>query len=449
MSVLSSSGYKGSRDYYPADKRIQNYIFSTWRKVAESFGYEEYGAPMLEPIEVYAAKSGQELVSEQTYQFTDRGGRNVAIRPEMTPTISRMVAAKRQELSYPARLYSIANFMRYERPQRGREREFWQLNVDMFGLEGPAAEAEMIVMASRIMKAFNASDDMYVIKVNSRSLINLMMSEYLGLDTVQAHLMIKLFDRKDKMPVEDFKDKAIEILGVENAVEGMGKISELISCSSISELPSQLRGSQAGKELMELSAMLSKAGVKNVRFDASLMRGFDYYTGTVFEVFDTHPDNNRSLFGGGRYDGLVGLFGAEPISAVGMAPGATTMEHFLTSHKLLPDLPSTTDLYLVVLGDSQDDALGLADKFRDEGVNVEVDITGRKLDKQIKTAVRKKISHIVFVGEDEVVNEIYPFKNTATTKEEKLSFERIVTTVKDYRHISPEDDDDELDELFE
>jgi len=131
MSTLSAQAYKGTRDYYPADKRVQNYIFDHWKKVAHTYGYEEYGAPMIEPLEVYTAKSGQELAGEQTYAFTDRGGRTVAIRPEMTPSISRMVAARRQELAYPARLFSIANFMRYERPQRGREREFWQLNVDI------------------------------------------------------------------------------------------------------------------------------------------------------------------------------------------------------------------------------------------------------------------------------------------------------------------------------
>ena len=446
MSALSSSSYKGSRDYYPADKRVQNYIFSTWQKVAESFGYEEYGAPLLEPLEVYAAKSGQELVNEQVYSFVDRGDRTVAIRPEMTPTISRMVAARRQEMAYPARLYSIANFMRYERPQRGREREFWQLNVDMFGLDGPAADAEIITMAAQLLKQFGAREDMYVIRINNRNLINLMMAKYLNLDAVQSHMMVKLFDRKNKISTEEFKNQAIEIFGVEHAVDGLSKISNLLSNNTIAGLPAELKDSQAGQELIELSQLLSRAGVKSVKFDVTLMRGLDYYTGTVFEVFDTHPENNRSLFGGGRYDGLVGLFGAEPISAVGMAPGTTTMEVFLRTHNLLPELPSTTDLYVAVLGKAQADAVELAAKFRAEGVNVEVDITGRKLDKQIKTAVKKSIAHIIFVGEDEVVNEIYPFKNTATTKEEKLSFERIVTSIKDYRQLSSADD--ELDELF-
>ncbi|HEX6415897.1 MAG TPA: ATP phosphoribosyltransferase regulatory subunit, partial [Candidatus Saccharimonadales bacterium] len=157
MSTLSSQPYKGTRDYYPADKRVQNYIFNNWRRIAQRFGYEEYGAPMLEPIDVYEAKSGQELANEQTYTFTDRGDRTVAIRPEMTPSISRMVAAKRQELAYPARLFSIANFMRYERPQRGREREFWQLNTDIFGVEGALPEAEIITMGAEFLKVFGAT----------------------------------------------------------------------------------------------------------------------------------------------------------------------------------------------------------------------------------------------------------------------------------------------------
>ncbi|HRQ98228.1 MAG TPA: ATP phosphoribosyltransferase regulatory subunit, partial [Candidatus Saccharibacteria bacterium] len=314
MSSLSSQPYKGTRDYYPDDKRIQNHIFSVWRKVSESFGYEEYGAPLLEPIEIYAAKSGQELTNEQTYTFTDRGGRLVSIRPEMTPSISRMVAARRQELAYPARLYSIANFMRYERPQRGREREFWQLNVDIFGAEGVGAEAEIIAMADGIMKAYGAQSSDYVIKVNNRKLINYMMAQYFGLDGVQAQLMVKLFDKKSKISDQDFTDQATEIFG-EGAESGLTKVKKLLDATSMADLPDEIRGSSAVKEVQELFTLLERAGVDSLVFDITLMRGLDYYTGMVFEVFDTHPDNSRSLFGGGRYDGLVGLFGAEPISA--------------------------------------------------------------------------------------------------------------------------------------
>lgn len=444
MSTLSSKPYKGTRDYYPAEKRVQNYIFGMWRKVAHGFGYEEYGAPILEPIEVYEAKSGQELVGEQTYVFTDRGERRVAIRPEMTPTISRMVAARRQELAYPARLFSIANFMRYERPQRGREREFWQLNVDLFGADTVLADAEIITMGAEFLKVFGAKDDMYVIKINDRRVINFMMNEYLELDAVQAQLMIKLFDRKNKISNEDFRDQAIDIFGDNKAKEGLGKIAELLSATSMSELPAKIRENSAVQEVQELFTLLSQAGVKNAVFDITLMRGLDYYTGTVFEFFDNHPDNNRALFGGGRYDGLVGLFGAEPISAVGMAPGLTMTELFLQTHNLLPQLPSTTEVYVVVLGQSQIGASKLAAQLRAEGVRTELDITGRKLDKQLRTAIKKSVPYIVFVGEDELSKEVYTFKDTATTEEQKLSFERIVSTVKDRRRHSVVDFDDEL-----
>ena len=434
MSTLSPQPYKGTRDYYPEDKRIQNYIFATWKQVIERFGYEEYGAPMLEPLEVYTAKSGQELANEQTYAFTDKGGRTVAIRPEMTPTISRMVAARRQELPYPARLYSIANFMRYERPQRGREREFWQLNTDIFGVDDVFAEAEIITLAAEIMKAFKATDKMYVIKINNRKLINFMMAQYLGLDAVQAQLMIKLFDRKNKISAEDFRDQAIEIFGEQMALDGLSKISALLAASSMAELPKEIRDSASVKEVQELFTQLERSGVKNAIFDITLMRGLDYYTGTVFEVYDLDPENNRSLFGGGRYDGLVGLFGADPISAVGMAPGLTMTELFLQTHKLLPELTSTTEVAIIVLGDSLKGAMKLADELRSEGVNTEVDITTRKLDKQIKSAVKKKIPFLVFVGEEEVISEIYSFKNAASAEEQKLNLERIVTIVKDHRH---------------
>jgi histidyl-tRNA synthetase len=446
MSTLSSQPYKGTRDYYPAEKRIQNFIFNNWKRVAVRYGYEEYGAPMIEPIEIYAAKSGQELASEQTYMFTDRGSRTVAIRPEMTPSISRMVAARRQEMAYPARLFSIANFMRYERPQRGREREFWQLNVDIFGLEGALPESEIIAMGAEFLNVFGATDDMYSIKINNRKLINFMMSHYLGLDTVQAQLMIKLFDRKNKISTDEFRDQALDILGESMAEAGLAKISTLLNAHTMADLPEEIRQSNAVKEVQELFTLLDAAGIKNAVFDITLMRGLDYYTGTVFEFFDNHPDNNRSLFGGGRYDGLVGLFGAEQISAVGMAPGLSMTELFLQSHDLLPKLPSTTDVYIAVLGDEMlAGAMKLAAELRNEGVNTELDVTGRKLDKQIKTAVKKDIAFIVFVGEEELKTEMYSFKDTASSEEQKLSFERIVTTVKDRRRVHSDD----LDDLFE
>lgn len=425
MTALSSQPYKGTRDYYPEDKRVQNYIFETWKRVVEQFGYEEYGAPILENLEIYAAKSGQELVNEQTYTFSDRGGRTVAIRPEMTPSISRMVAARRQELAYPARLFSIANFMRYERPQRGREREFWQLNVDVFGVDEIAADVEILTLADTILKEFGAKSGDYVIRINNRKFIHYMMAEYLGLDTVGALQMTKLFDRRNKITEQDFDEQALQILGEAQAGD-IAKIKQIIDAKTIDSLPEELQRAAAISEIRAVFDGLANAGVDGAVFDVTLMRGLDYYTGTVFEVFDTHPDNNRSLFGGGRYDGLVGLFGAEPISAVGMAPGNTMIENFLDVHGLLPANISKTDVYVVVIGDALDDARRVAYELRQAGLNVEVDITGRKLDKQIKTAVKKNIKHLLFVGAQDAESGQYSLKNSDDETEEKLSPEQII-----------------------
>lgn len=446
MSSLSTNPYKGTRDYYPTDKRKQNYIFGIWARVAKRFGYEEYAAPLLEPLEVYTAKSGQELVSEQTYSFVDRGDRQVVIRPEMTPSISRMVAARRQELAYPARLFSIANFMRYERPQRGREREFWQLNIDMFGADGAYADADMIALGYEMMKAFGATPEMYVIKLNSRTVIDTMMHDYLGLDPIQAPLMVKLFDRKNKISNEDFRDHAIAIFGTESAKEGLSKIAQLLVAKGIDDLPKQIAQNPAVANLSAVFDELRTRGIENALFDITLMRGFDYYTGTVFEFFDSHPDNNRAMFGGGRYDGLVGLFGAEPVSAVGMAPGLSPTELFLESHGLMPELDSTTEVYMAVLGDnSLNGANRLANRMRDEGVNVEVDFTGRKIDKQIKTAVKKQVPYVLFVGDSELKSLQYKLKDTHTGQEESFGFERLVSRIKDRRRKYSADDG----ELFE
>lgn len=450
MNSLSSQPYKGTRDYYPEDKRIQNYIFKIWRKTAESFGYEEYGAPMLEPLELYEAKSGHELVDEQTYTFNDRGDRKVAIRPEMTPTISRMVAARRQEMAYPARLYSIANFMRYERPQRGREREFWQLNIDIFGADSMYADAEVVTYGANMLKAFGADESMYTVRLNDRRIIMVLMHDYLGLDEVQAQLMMKLFDRRNKIPKEDFRDQAIDIFGEQSAAGGLQKIAKLLTAKTIDELPEEITKNDAAKDILNLTKILKKNGIGNVKFDVTLMRGLDYYTGIVYEFYDTDQENNRSLFGGGRYDGLVGLFGAEPLSAVGMAPGLTTTELFLRSHNLLPTFQSTTEVYMVVVGeDALEGAAQFAARLRSEGVKLEFDMTLRKIDKQIKTALKKGVPFMLFVGKDDLAEEHYNFKDVKSAKEEKLSFERIVSTVKDRRNKKQSNKNDDLNDLVD
>src|SRR3989344_2548398 len=201
---LSTQPYKGTRDFYPEDKRLQKWMFAKLREVVESFGYLEYAAPILEPVDIYLAKTGEEIINEQLYSFTDRGDRKVAIRPEMTPSVSRMVAARRQELAYPLRWYSIPNLWRYERPQRGRLREHWQLNVDIFGVAGLSAEHEIIQVADAIMQSYGAKRSQYSIRLNSRKLTDSFLLEYLQLNNVQAHTFSKLIDRIHKITHAEF-----------------------------------------------------------------------------------------------------------------------------------------------------------------------------------------------------------------------------------------------------
>ena len=256
--TLKLSSYKGTRDLYPSDMVLRRYVFDGWRAVMESYGYKEYMAPMLEPIDVYAAKSGEEIVNEQTYSFTDRGGRQMVIRPEMTPSVTRMVAARRQEIPMPARLYSIANFMRYERPQHGREREFWQLNFDLFGDDSIYADA------------FGASDEMFTIRLGDRRLTDYIMKQYLGLDDEKAGRAIKLLDKFSKMPREKFDASMAEVIGDEALI----KLNAIIEVKDIDALPKEVLDSGVADNLRQLIAILrDERGIKNVHYDPKLMRG--------------------------------------------------------------------------------------------------------------------------------------------------------------------------------
>lgn len=431
--ALSMKPYKGARDFYPEDKRLQKYMFQTIRKVVEKFGYEEYDAPILEPTELFASKTSDEIVNEQTYTFTDRGGRSVTIRTEMTPSVSRMVAARRQELAYPVRWYSIPNLWRYERPQRGRLREFWQLNVDIFGVDTVEADHEIILVADSVMRAFKAKRESYTIRLNSRKLMDALFHEYLQLSETQSHSMARLIDRMHKMDYAEFVALIEALFRPSQREAGTPKLLEFLAAKNMEQIPEGLKNHQSARDMRKLIRMLEASGVTNVVFDPTIMRGFDYYTDIVFEVFDNHPENNRSMFGGGRYDGLIGLFGVEPVAAVGFAMGDVTLQNFLELHELLPEFKSEADLYVILIGDVYEKSQPVLKLLRSSGLKVVVDTTGRKPDKQIKTAIKKGIDYALFIGERELEDGTYVIKNLLTGKDQRHSAERIVSIVKDYR----------------
>jgi histidyl-tRNA synthetase len=431
--ALSTQPYKGARDFYPEDKRLQKYIFGKLRSVVEQFGYEEYDAPIIEPLELYLTKTSEEIVNEQTYAFEDRGGRQVVIRPEMTPTVSRMVAASRQELAYPLRWYSIPNLWRYERPQHGRLREHWQLNVDIFGVEDIVAEQEIIMLADAIFKSFGAKPDMYTIKLNSRKFINYVLGDYLSLKPEQAAKMCRLIDHMHRLDRADFTSQA-DAICVGSKAGTVEKMLSVLDAGSFDSLPPALRDHPGLAELQKTMSLLHEAGVTNVVFDVTLMRGFDYYTDLVFELFDTHPDNNRAIMGGGRYDGLVALFGVEPLPTVGFGLGDVTLTDFLKIHELLPKLPAETDLYVAVVGDVLQLAQKAIAELRSKRLNLSVDLTGRKLDKQLSMADKKGLRYVLIIGQQEISTGQFTLKDLQTGKEAKLTLDQIAEEITKSRH---------------
>ncbi len=347
MKKLSTDPYKGVRDFYPEDMRIQNWIFERMRMAVESYGYTEYSASLLEPSDLYRAKSGEEIVSEQTYTFTDRGDREVTLRPEMTPTVARMVAGKKRELPFPLRWYSIPNLFRYENPQKGRLREHYQLNVDLFGLNGIEADAEIIAVASNVMSVFGATTQDFSVLINSRNILTDIYNT-LEIPEDKRYTLAKIIDKKEKISPELYTSSLRELIGdsADTLVELLNTNKKLIEFIG--------EDNASVKNLISLIEMLESRGITNVVFTPTLMRGFDYYTDMVFEIIDTNRENKRSLFGGGRFDSLTALFNDETVPAVGFGMGDVTIRDFLETHKLLPQLMSTTD---VVIGAENEDAL--------------------------------------------------------------------------------------------
>ena len=419
---LSTDSYKGVRDFYPRDYAIQNHIFKVWKKTAESFGYEQYDASILEPAELYKAKSGEEIVNEQTYTFTDRGDREVTLRPEMTPTLARMIAGKQRELVFPLRWFSIPNLFRYEQPQKGRLREHFQLNVDVFGIAGIEAEIEILSLARSIMKNFGAKDEDFSIAINNRKIINKIYSLF-SLNEDQSYKVSKLIDKKNKISKAIFEDSIREVIG-----ESTDEFLKVIS-STEAVMEKFGKDDPEIKVIIDCIETLEKIGIKNVIFDPLLMRGFDYYTGIVFEVFDTNPENKRSMFGGGRYDDLLSIFGKEKIPAFGFGMGDVVLKDFLIDKNLLPDLRSATDVAICRVDETPiEEIMKIAEELRIENINVVVSQPTKKVGDQIKKAEKAGVPFIICVGQNEISSGTFELKRLSdgSTKKVRISEMRSV-----------------------
>jgi histidyl-tRNA synthetase len=412
---------KGTRDFYPEQMATRVWLYNTMREVAESFGYQEYEAPILESLDLYAAKSGEELVKEQSYVFTDRGGSEITLRPELTPSLARMIAQKQNELNFPVRWWSFGPFWRYERPQKGRTREFFQWNVDMLGVSSPEADAENAAVLARFFQRVGLSPQQVLIKVNNRRLIDSRFDAY-DIPADQRPAVSTWIDRREKMTPEAWMAYGKEI-GLSN--EQITNLKEMLADKDLWK---------QSDELTRFFAVIAALGLSDyVIFDASIMRGLLYYTGTVFEAWEVAGDIKRSILGGGRYDNLTRDVGGDPIPGVGFAMGDVVITLILEKYGLLPkDLNINPAPVFVTMFDEARllDSFKLASELRRAGLNVVCYPEAAKLQKQFKYADRIGAKVTLVLGPDEVEKGQVAVKNLLNGEQVSVAREALVEQIR-------------------
>lgn len=415
---------KWTQDWYPEDFQIRKYIFDTWRNVCTKFGYQEYLGPLVENADIWRAKSWEDVGWSELTLITNRNGEisDLALRPEMTPTVTRMVSKKYTQLPKPIRYFSIANFYRNERPQRGRNREFWQLNVDMFGADSINADIEILQIAVEIMKAFDTPKDSWELSLNNRYLIDYVLDSIKIANETRTEV-VRLMDKWEKLSREVFVSSLGDKWLDQSQVD---KVISYMEAENLDALVSSFDGIQESKGFEQTNEILNTLNDlwygDLIHFKPSLIRWFDYYDGMVFEVFDKHPDNNRALFGWGRYNGLAEIFGSEAFPAVWFAPGDEAMKLFLESWGMFDSIRAKVDTkpYYVPLLDAEltIDTMKLTNSLRDKGHNIEQGLEVQKFGKAMQYAEKRWINNVVIFGSMEKENNQYKIKNLETGEEE-------------------------------
>ncbi len=411
---------KGTRDYYPEDMAVRNWLYQAMRQVSTSFGYQEWEAPMLETIALYAAKSGDELVNQQSFTFPDRGGEILTLRPELTPSLARMVAQRQNQLVFPLRWWSWGPFWRYERPQRGRTREFFQWNIDLIGVDSPEADAELIAIAARFFSQIGLSAQKAVIYVNDRQLTNSEL-EALDVPAEKRYEYLNLIDRRGKMEPSEWDANALDLGMTPQQLEGM---------KAFLSDPDLWKKSET---LVRVFEALEVMGVRDyVRFDPNTIRGLLYYTSTVFEAYALESNIKRALLGGGRYDNLMSQVGGDPLPAVGFAMGDLTIGLLLESSDLIPKeiTKSAAEVFVTVFdAQRQPVSMALAAELRMAGMNVICSPEVTKLPKQFKYADRIGVRVAVVIGPDEAAS------NQVTIKDLRDGSQRTISRVQAIEEI--------------
>ena len=416
MTKLPTAPYKGTRDFLPEEMAIRTKIFSTLFRTVELFGFRRYDGPILEPKAIYEAKSGEEIVGRQMYCLEDKGGRDLALRPEMTPTIARIVAGHQNTITFPSRWYSHGNFHRYERPQRGRVREHWQLNVDLFGSDDIGAETEIFELIAALMTALGADPSMYVIRVGDRLLLDAALRNYVGVPSEEVGAVGKIIDRWEKVDegkrIQALTDVGLDARHIERLEQLLSFDLEAFSDAAGSEVAARSRVAQIDFESME--------GVP-ARFDPLIVRGFDYYSSTVFEVFDTSLVNRRSLFGGGRYDNLAAIFTDCRIPGIGFGMGDVTTWDFLENRGLLPDADLGPMFFVLATKASYAPAARrISKRLREAGVRTVTSLDESSIKAGLKFANRLGTRYTAIIGDREFESKSVMLKNMSTSEQQML-----------------------------
>ena len=423
---------KGFRDFYPGEMSARRDAIDTLEDTARRYGFREVGTPALESTQMYVDKSGEGIV-EELYSFEDQGGRDVAMTPELTPTVARMVVAKQQELSKPIKWFSTRPFWRYEEPQQGRFREFYQTNVDIFGSSDPAADAEILAWAADAMTDLGLTGEHFDFRVSHRDILGGLLESFDGCGSpdsqagqnalrsgdadVDTEAAIRAVDKSDKLEEAEYHGLLTDAgLSYDQAQ----RFDDLlrVDAEDLDELVEFAGTDRVEAAVTNLQNVLDAAEDFGVREYCTLSletaRGLDYYTGVVFECFDSTGEVSRSIFGGGRYDDLIESFGGQPTPAVGVAPGHATLSLLCQRAGVRPDEELATDYYVLQVGDTRPVAARVAGDLRERGHVVESDVAGRSFGAQLDYADSINAETVVIVGEQDLENDELTIKDMAS-----------------------------------
>ncbi len=438
---FSTNPLKGMQDFYPEDLREVNWILGVIKDIVDRYGYDEYETPLLEPIEIFAVKSSHELVYEQSFYVEKFEDRKMILRPELTPSLARMVAKKSQELKKPVRWYSVPTCFRYEQPQRGRLRSFKQPNVDILSEESLYADLEIFNIIVDIFTEFGATSRQFQIYYNSRRFMDSVCRLILRISEDKLPSVYKVLDKSSKMEETEFEKYVIDTFQDEFITQGIYKLKDAKSVNELLDIfdniPEEFYNSEGFNEITTLERLINEVNISNYcTFSSGTVRGLDYYTGIIYEVFDTGKENLRSIFGGGRYDDLLSIFSDEKITGTGFGMGVYTLSLFLKTYSLIPDDIKEKDygdtIYIASINENMSTyAYEIARIVRDEDFPCIIDYRFKNLKNQLSRANELGVNIVIIIGPEELAERTVAIRNMVSEEQKTIELDELIEEIYD------------------